>query len=43
MIAKDNKHYELSIGYDLVTVKLLMPEDKEELALNRLFINLQRR
>jgi serine/threonine-protein kinase HipA len=34
LIAKDNEHYELSPAYDMVAVKLLIPEDLEELALN---------
>lgn len=34
IIANDNKHYELSPAYDMVAVKLLIPEDQEELALN---------
>ena len=34
VIANDNKHYELSPAYDMVAVKLLIPEDQEELALN---------
>jgi len=34
MIAEDHKHYELSPSYDMVAVKLLIPEDQEELALN---------
>jgi serine/threonine-protein kinase HipA len=34
IIANDNKHYELSPTYDMVAVKLLIPEDQEELALN---------
>jgi len=34
IIANDNKHYELSPAYDMVAVKLLIPEDNEELALN---------
>lgn len=34
LIAKDKKHYELSPAYDMVAVKLLIPEDNEELALN---------
>lgn len=34
IIANDNKHYELSPAYDTVAVKLLIPEDDEELALN---------
>lgn len=34
IIAKDNKHYVLSPAYDMVAVKLLIPEDQEELALN---------
>lgn len=34
LIAKDNEHYGLSPAYDMVAVKLLIPEDQEELALN---------
>ena len=34
IIAKDTKYYELSPAYDMVAVKLLIPEDNEELALN---------
>ncbi|PNW27805.1 HipA domain-containing protein [Formosa algae] len=34
IIAKDNKHYSLAPAYDMVAVKLLIPEDHEELALN---------
>ncbi|MCL7765053.1 HipA domain-containing protein [Polaribacter sp. Z014] len=34
IIAEDHKHYELSPAYDMVAVKLLIPEDQEELALN---------
>tara|TARA_R110001592_G_scaffold10559_3_gene54545 strand:+ start:162 stop:1118 length:957 start_codon:yes stop_codon:yes gene_type:complete len=34
LISKDNKHYALSPSYDMVAVKLLIPEDNEELALN---------
>ena len=34
IIANDNKHYEFSPVYDMVAVKLLIPEDQEELALN---------
>jgi serine/threonine-protein kinase HipA len=34
LIAKDNKHYALAPAYDMVAVKLLIPEDQEELALN---------
>lgn len=34
LIANDNIHYALSPAYDMVAVKLLIPEDKEELALN---------
>ena len=34
IIANDNKHYELSPAYDMVSVKLLILEDPEELALN---------
>lgn len=34
LIAKDSKHYALASAYDLVAVKLLIPEDQEELALN---------
>ncbi|MFB9056503.1 HipA domain-containing protein [Mariniflexile ostreae] len=34
IIANDNKHYELSPAYDMVAVKLLIPDDPEELALN---------
>jgi len=34
LIAKDNEHYALSPAYDMVAVKLLIPDDNEELALN---------
>ena len=34
IIANDTKHYALSPAYDMVAVKLLIPEDPEELALN---------
>ncbi|XMO86754.1 HipA domain-containing protein [Algibacter sp. AS12] len=34
LIAKDSKHYDLAPAYDMVAVKLLIPEDQEELALN---------
>jgi serine/threonine-protein kinase HipA len=34
LIAKDSKHYALAPAYDMVAVKLLIPEDQEELALN---------
>ncbi|MFD2550881.1 HipA domain-containing protein [Bizionia sediminis] len=34
LIAKDLKHYALAPAYDMVAVKLLVPEDEEELALN---------
>jgi serine/threonine-protein kinase HipA len=34
IIANDNKHYSLAPAYDMVAVKLLIPEDHEELALN---------
>lgn len=34
LISKDSKHYALSPAYDMVAVKLLIPEDLEELALN---------
>lgn len=34
LIAKDNIQYALSPAYDMLAVKLLIPEDKEELALN---------
>ncbi|MBP1839414.1 HipA domain-containing protein [Formosa algae] len=34
IIANDSKHYELSPAYDMVAVKMLIPEDQEELALN---------
>ncbi|MDO7172613.1 HipA domain-containing protein [Mariniflexile sp. AS56] len=34
IIAHDSKHYELSPAYDMVAVKLLIPDDPEELALN---------
>ena len=34
IIANDNRHYELSPAYDMLAVKLLIPEDQEELALN---------
>lgn len=34
LIAKDNEHYALAPAYDMVAVKLLIPEDQEELALN---------
>ena len=34
IIAEDYKHYELSPAYDMVAVKILIPEDNEELALN---------
>ncbi|MGM5470180.1 HipA domain-containing protein [Flavobacteriaceae bacterium LMO-SS05] len=34
LIAKNNKHYALAPAYDMVAVKLLVPEDQEELALN---------
>lgn len=34
LIAKDNTHYALAPAYDMVAVKLLIPEDQEELALN---------
>jgi len=34
LIAKDSKHYALPPAYDMVAVKLLIPEDQEELALN---------
>ena len=34
LIANDSKHYALAPAYDMVAVKLLIPEDQEELALN---------
>ena len=34
LIAIDSKHYALAPAYDMVAVKLLIPEDQEELALN---------
>ena len=34
LIAKENKQYNLAPAYDMVAVKLLIPEDQEELALN---------
>jgi serine/threonine-protein kinase HipA len=34
LIAKDSKHYSLAPAYDMIAVKLLIPEDQEELALN---------
>ena len=34
IISNDTKYYELSPAYDMVAVKLLIPEDQEELALN---------
>lgn len=34
LIAKDSKNYALAPAYDMVAVKLLIPEDQEELALN---------
>lgn len=34
LIAKDSKNYALAPAYDMVSVKLLIPEDQEELALN---------
>ncbi len=34
LIAKDNINYALAPAYDMVAVKLLIPEDQEELALN---------
>ena len=34
IIANDNKQYSLTPAYDMVAVKLLIPEDPEELALN---------
>ncbi|RBP32797.1 serine/threonine-protein kinase HipA [Oceanihabitans sediminis] len=34
LIAQDSKHYTLAPAYDMVAVKLLIPEDQEELALN---------
>ena len=34
IIANDSKHYSLAPAYDMVAVKLLIPEDHEELALN---------
>ncbi len=34
LIATDTKHYALSLAYDMVAVKLLIPDDNEELALN---------
>ncbi len=34
LIAKDSEQYTLAPAYDMVAVKLLIPEDQEELALN---------
>ena len=34
LIAKDSKNYALTPTYDMVAVKLLIPDDQEELALN---------
>ncbi|MGZ0014772.1 HipA domain-containing protein [Yeosuana sp. AK3] len=34
LIANDSKHYALAPAYDMVAVKLLIPEDQEDLALN---------
>ncbi|MGJ8742863.1 HipA domain-containing protein [Polaribacter sp.] len=34
IIANDHKNYSLAPAYDMVAVKLLIPEDQEELALN---------
>lgn len=34
LIANDSKNYKLAPSYDMVAVKLLIPEDQEELALN---------
>jgi serine/threonine-protein kinase HipA len=34
IIADDHKNYQLTPAYDMVAVKLLIPEDQEELALN---------
>lgn len=34
LIAKDSKHYALAPAHDMVAVKLLIPDDQEELALN---------
>ncbi|WP_435255259.1 HipA domain-containing protein [Tenacibaculum sp. A30] len=34
LIANDSKNYKLAPAYDMVAVKLLIPEDQEELALN---------